>query len=481
MTATAFLAWRSLAATTVGAFAAVVASGGHPASAAGPVHVIHPPVPVIIPHPVPPPVHVVVPPAPPVHVVIPPPVPPPVHVVVPPPPPVHVTVAPVPHPPPVAQIAAPPAPATPVDRIIAPPAAPARPSTRGQPIVHPSALPEPRPTAARTRLPPPPPTRPAPPPAAAIRTATADRSEALPPPPPVRPVPPRSATAPDGAAAAGAPAATAGPSAPVLADPPAPKLPAQAVGTAVTPMATETASVLATSGLQHEGLVPQPSGRLPLQPGLLDALTAPFTLIPDRPVVAAPPPRVTVAASGAASAPSASPPAIGTTVPATGATLASRQGQPMPKRRLFDSPMRYLTSHLIPVVRSPFSPPGRMRGAAELWAQHAWPFGRSLAQRIFGDNSAAIAAVIAGALTAMTGLTVAGAALSGQPLKHMAWRSGRVRYRPGLPWDMADMSAEGGPRQLPAARADQIAAWPGTAGVRSPTEPEPAARRRRVA
>lgn len=168
--------------------------------------------------------------------------------------------------------------------------------------------------------------------------------------------------------------------------------------------------------------------------------------------------------------------------PNTGA--ANHRVDSAPASRLFDSAMQYLTSHLMPAIRSPFELPKRMTGFVESWATTPWSLGR-FAHRFehsLTDSSVAITAVVAAALIAMTGLTVAGAAIGGRPLKHTAWRLGRARYRPGLPWDMADSAADVQPRRLPVGE-DPVMLGPGKTAAEpaAEREAEPAARRRRVA
>ena len=458
------------------------AVGGDGAADAAPVNVVHPPVPVIVPHPAPPPVHIVVPPAPPPHIVLPPAPPPPVpHVVLPPAPPPPVVQAPV-VPPAVPAPALAAAVPPPADSAINDPTItqqttirdlgrhPGRSLTRPLPARS-TAL---RPARAHARSKPavlPAPAHSAGHVTPAARTAAAEPATRLPLPPPAQPEAPAATadTSPGISTAPASPntAAIDPPSLAQTADPPAP------IGTrlpAVTAAVTDRGSRLAA------GLPPQPSGRL-LQSALLDALTATLGFAP-RPGV------MPVAPPGPALAPDSAPiTGIGVPLPsaarpqfrASAPVAAPAVGRANALRRMFDSPMEFLREHLIPVAPSPFGQPRPF----DLRAQHAWPFAQTLSQELAAglqDNSVGIAAVVVAALVAMTALTAAGAGLGGRPLRHTAWRAGRRRLRAVSEWPTV-LDPIGDATGQPAPEP-QVAAWPDRAPA---AEPLAASRERRVA
>jgi hypothetical protein len=259
----------------------------------------------------------------------------------------------------------------------------------------------------------------------------------------------------------------------VAADPPAPVVPAVTAAGRPAPLGT--------------ALTPQPSGRLPLQPALLEALTAPLGFVPGPSIVPANPPPPPVAASNTTAV-------TGVGVPLAGAdqgpTFAADPAAPSiivgqhriahtAQRRMFDSPMEFLREHLLPAAPSPFGLPRPF----ELRAQHSWPFARTLSQELadgLADNSVGITAMVMAALVAMTVLTAAGAGLSGRPLRHTAWRTGRRRFRAVSDWvtvlPEADAVPEGAPRRLTS--EPRVTTWPARPLV---VEPLAALRERRVA
>jgi hypothetical protein len=64
------------------------------------------------------------------------------------------------------------------------------------------------------------------------------------------------------------------------------------------------------------------------------------------------------------------------------------------------------------------------------------------------------------ALAIMTVLTVAGAGVSGRPLKHTAWRNSRYRFHHGTSWDIgAAADDEPSAVEQKSKAVDPVAAW----------------------
>ncbi len=178
--------------------------------------------------------------------------------------------------------------------------------------------------------------------------------------------------------------------------------------------------------------LPLPSGLIAVPSGLLAALSAPAALIAGRPPAAT---------SGRAPIPA--PPAIADAVPAADDSSAidarAETGPALPAPRTgrlrvhrasgTNDESAPPTSILIYPELLPL--PDYLRRAPELREFRPWPFAPTA---INLDNSAVVM-VLVSAIAVMTALTVAGASVGGRPMRHMAWRSTRYRYRFGSDWN----------------------------------------------